>query len=341
MTHGKVNGMVSVIMPVYRGEAFVAAAIDSVLVQTYRSYELVIVNDGSSDHSSEVIARFLPHPRIRYIEQPNAGVAAARNTGLANASGSFVALLDQDDLWLPQKLEHQVAYLHARPDVGLVHSRVECIDAAGKPCSCVKAIGVLPLDGFCAGRLLIGNGIAPLTVLMRRTCIDDVGGFDQRFAPTDDWELWLRIARRHAFGFMDEVTARYRVHNDMVSKDRLKMEQAALSLIDSICERFPDVPQSISRKELARARARSLVSAAAALEASNRRSEARAYWKKAYGANGDVEAALALLGISAKWRGRVQLRGTALRRLVEWYLHKARQSVQTCVTRQNASDNKG
>src|SRR5262245_16815658 len=179
------GGIVSVIMPVYGGERFVAAAIESVLAQTYRSFELVVVNDGSPDESARVISHFLPHPQIRYLEQSNACVAAARNKGLANSRGVFVGLLDQDDLWLPTKLERQVAYLDAHPGVGLVHSHVECIDAAGEICTCTGAIAIHPFEGLCAGRLLLGNAIAPLTVLMRKECIDDVGAFDQRFAPAD------------------------------------------------------------------------------------------------------------------------------------------------------------
>src|SRR5438067_2461064 len=150
-----VPGLVSVIMPVYRGERFVAAAIESVLAQTYRSFELLIVNDGSPDASAREIARFLPHRQIKYIEQQNAGVAAARNTGLAHATGELVALLDQDDLWLADKLDRQIAYLDARPDVGLVHTRVQCIDAEGNPRSCTGAIWINPYEGLCAGRMLL------------------------------------------------------------------------------------------------------------------------------------------------------------------------------------------
>ena len=321
-------GLVSAIMPVYRGEHFVAAAIESVLAQTYRSFELVIVNDGSPDGSAGVISRFLPHPQIRYVEQPNAGVAAARNTGLANAKGAFIALLDQDDLWLPTKLERQIVYLGAHPEVGLVHSRVECIDAAGRPCPCTGAIAVYPLAGLCAGRLLLGNGIAPLTVLIRRSCLDEVGGFDQRFAPADDWELWLRIARSQALGFMDEVTARYRVHDQMVSKDLSRMQQTVLSIMDSICERFPEVAQSVRAEEFALARGRSLRLVAEALDRCGRRAEARSFWRETYRTCGDVDALLALLGMSFEWRRRVQLRGTPLRRFVSWYLYKLRSAAR-------------
>ena len=317
--------LVSVIMPVYRGKEFVAAAMESVLAQTYRSFELIVVNDGSPDASADVIAQFLPHKQIKYIEQENAGVAAARNTGLARSSGQFIALLDQDDLWLPTKLERQVAYLNAHPNKGLVHSRVECIDASGEPCTCEGAISVYPFEGLCAGRLLLGNGIAPLTVLMRSECVREVGGFDQKFAPADDWELWLRIARRYEFGFMDEITARYRVHAENISKDHAQMQKTVLSIVDSICERFPDVAQSLSPQDLLIARSRSLSWVAEALERRGQRREARSYWKSAYKHSGDVDALLALIGM-APGKRRTTLNALShmprTRRAIAWYLFK-------------------
>lgn len=326
MTPTRAPRLVSVIMPVYCGEQFIAAAIESVLAQTYQSFELVIVNDGTPDESAGEIGRFLPHPQIRYVEQENAGVANARNRGIEYASGAFIALLDQDDLWLPQKLEREIAYLDTHPEVGFVHSRVDCIDGVGAPCSCDGAIWVYPFEGFCAGRLLLGNGVAGVTVLMRAKCIDEVGRFDQRFAPGDDWELWMRIARRYPVGFLDEVTARYRVHSENVSKDQLKMQRAVLKIIDAICECFPDIPENVGAGHVAVARSRALSGAAAALEASGMRAEARKYWWEAFKTNGDINAALAMIGMRAPQRrkaiGFVDARPW-LRRRVTWYAYKA------------------
>ena len=322
----RVPGLVSVIMPVYRGQPFVAWAIESVLAQTYRDFELVIVNDGSPDDSSGIIARFLPHPQIRYIEQQNAGVAAARNTAIAHANGAFIGLLDQDDLWLPNKLTRQVTYFNSHPEVGLVHTRVECIDADGAPRSCAGVIGVRPYEGLCAGRLLLGNVIAPVTVLLRIECIDEVGTFDQRFAPADDWELWMRIARRHPIGFIDEVTARYRFHGANVSSDQLKMQRAVLRIIEAICERFPDVPGSVSPVELAYARSVALGGVAEALEERGQKTEARQYRKESFKTSGSIDDLMALLLVPVAQRRRMRkfLNATpGLRRGLTWYLYKA------------------
>src|SRR5262249_31049370 len=150
-----------------------------------------------------------------------------------------------------------------------------------------------PFEGRCAGRLLLGNGIAPVTVLLRATCLDDAGRFDQRFAPADDWELWMRIARRHRIGFLDEVTAHYRFHGDNISKDRLLMQSTVLRIIDDVCDRFPDVRQSIGAEHVALARSRTLGLIAEALETRGRDREARLYWKDAYQTGRDAEALLA------------------------------------------------
>jgi glycosyltransferase involved in cell wall biosynthesis len=318
--------LVSVIMPVYGGERFVAAAIRSVLAQSYDRYELVIVNDGSPDGSAGEIARFLPHPKIRYTEQKNAGVANARNAGIAMSMGAAVALLDQDDLWLPDKLERQMAFLAERPDVGFVHSRVECIDGAGATRSCEGAIQVHPFAGRCAGALLAGNAIAPLTVVMRRACLDEVGVFDQQFAPADDWHLWLRIARIYPVGFLDRITAQYRFHGDNVSKDQLIMQRAILRVVDAVCERFPDIAQSTTPTELAAARSRMLKVTAEVLAARGQRGEANDYWKAAYKSNGDLEALLGLLAIPARLRKRFEALLTTMPRLdrrLRWYSYKA------------------
>jgi len=312
-------------MPVYRGERFIAAAIESVLAQTYREFELVVVNDGSPDRSAEAIRPFLPHPQIRYIEQQNAGVAAARNTGIAASSGAFVGLLDQDDLWLPDKLEQQIAYFRSHPEVGLVHSRVECIDETGAPRTCEGAILVRPFTGLCAGQLLLGSAIAGVTVLVRKQCLDRVGRFDQQFAPADDWELWVRIARLYPLGFLDRVTAKYRFHGENVSRDQFKMQQAVLRIMDSVCHRFPDVPKGVNPVDLAAARSRVLTHAAEALRARGRRREARSYWREAYKTNGDFEALLAIIGIPARTRKRMDKLLDSmprLSRLLRWYLYR-------------------
>ena len=318
--------LVTVVMPVYNGERFVAAAIESVLAQTYQAFELVIVNDGSPDGSAKQIDHFLPHPKIRYVEQDNQGVAGARNAGIAKGAGNLIALIDQDDVWLPEKLKRQTSYLAAHPNVGLLHSRVECIDGRGKSRPCTNAIWVYPFEGMCASQLLLGNGIAPLTVVFRRACVDDVGVFDPCFAPADDWELWIRIARRYPVGFLDEVTARYRFHDQNISQDQIKMQHVVLKIIESISDRFPDVRAGVGTEQVAVARSNALRSVAKALEQRGKHTESRRYWREVSRTSHDIEASLALYGMRASQRQRVEqwLAGSPrLERAIAWYLYKA------------------
>jgi glycosyltransferase involved in cell wall biosynthesis len=241
---------VSVILPIYNGERYLDEAIESVLSQTYAHYEIIAVNDGSRDRSAAIVRKHLPSERIKYIEQANQGVASARNTGIEQSSGEFITFLDQDDLWLPQKLEKQVAFMESHSDVALVHSRVECIDGAGIPISCKGHVYVDETTGYCAQSLLVGNRIAVLTVMLRRSCLDVVGRLNQTLAPSDDWDLWLRLAVHYPFGFMDEVLAKYRVHDSNESRHVLKMRLAEIGVLETFRAREPGIIQSANRYEI-------------------------------------------------------------------------------------------
>jgi len=193
---------VSVIMPVYNVEAYVAEAIESVLAQTYAHFELIIVDDGGTDRSLQ-ICRAYDDPRIRIVSQPNRGLAGARNTGILEARGAYIALLDSDDRWLPEKLALHVIHLDNNPGIGVSFSPSRFIDRGGRPMRLVqkpKLAGITAADIFC--RNPVGNGSAPVirrmaleTVAFRhprepqRTCY-----FDESLRQSEDIELWLRLA---------------------------------------------------------------------------------------------------------------------------------------------------
>ena len=239
---------VSVVLPIYNGQRYIAEAIESVLAQTYTEYEIIAVNDGSRDQSADIVRRYVATGRVKYLEQANQGVASARNTGISNSSAEFIAFLDQDDRWEPDKLALQVAYMDARPELALVHARVGCIDAEGEPISCSGRVFVDDTSGYCAERLLTGNRIAVLSVLMRRSCLESVGPLNQELAPSDDWDLWLRIAARFPIGFIDAVVAQYRVHDAMESKNLLKMKLAEIRVIESFRATHPQDVRRMNRE---------------------------------------------------------------------------------------------
>jgi glycosyltransferase involved in cell wall biosynthesis len=199
--------LVSVVMAVHDGERFLAEAIDSVLGQTYPHREIVVVDDGSADGSA-AIARSRP---VRLQRQPNRGVAAARNAGLAAARGDFIAFLDQDDTWLPHKLEAQVAFLLEHPSADMVVSPVEVALEPGAP----------PLSWYepDAG---MDVQLVPLlgALLARRSSVDRVGPFDTRYEIASDTD-WVMRARDSGLAVETalEVCMRYRIHDGNASRN--------------------------------------------------------------------------------------------------------------------------
>jgi glycosyltransferase involved in cell wall biosynthesis len=305
---------VSVILPVYNGERFLARTIESVLAQTYAAAELVIVNDGSTDGSARVIDAYRASGRLTVIEQANQGVASARNAALAASNGQLIALIDQDDTWLPDKLERQVAYMAAHPDIGLLHARIECVDSHDRAMSCEGWIYVDDYEGMCADRLLAGNGLVPLTVMVRRTCLDDVGGFDQAFAPADDWHLWLRIAVRYPLGMLDAVVGRYRVHDANESKNVLKMMMAAIRVMEWFQATYPAEARRASAPAVDGRLLSFYEKASELLSADGRVAEAATMAERARG-----------LERRSLWQhGRLP---TRQRRLVRWYWSRLRSLV--------------
>ncbi|WP_144209696.1 glycosyltransferase family 2 protein [Shewanella donghaensis] len=196
---------ISVVMPVYNVEKFVKSAIESVLKQTYDNFELLIVDDRGDDRSIQICNQFIGDPRVHIIRhQCNKGLAAARNTGIRHSLGEFVAFIDSDDLWHPEKLQRHVTHLDNDPQIGLSFSRSSFIDFDGK---FIDFYQMPKLTGIDAAHLLcrnpVGNGSAPV---IRRTTLNDIRFlsvtsadrhscyFDEKFRQSEDIECWLRIA---------------------------------------------------------------------------------------------------------------------------------------------------
>jgi glycosyltransferase involved in cell wall biosynthesis len=215
---------ISVIIPTYNYGRYVREAIDSALAQTHPPFEVIVVDDGSTDETPRVLAEF--GQRIRVIRQENQGVAAARNTGVAAARGEYLALLDSDDVWKPRKLELQIARFEADPALGLVHCGAETFDGTGR----TLTVLLHGTEGWVAEEMLRldrhvvqgpGSGI-----LVPRRIVEEVGGFDDRLPPSDDWEICYRIALRYRIGFVREVLVRYRQHGKGIHLNIPKMENA-------------------------------------------------------------------------------------------------------------------
>jgi glycosyltransferase involved in cell wall biosynthesis len=240
-----ISPKVSVIMPVYNGERYIVSAIESVLAQTYKNFEIVIVNDGSTDNSREKLSAYRQLPFVQYIEQDNRGVAAARNTAIRKATGELIAFLDQDDLWLPEKLDIQVDYLRQHTDVPLVHANLGHINENGEP---IQVIWPTDVEGSCFRELFLWNRIAVPTVVVRRQCLSEVGLFNENLAGSDDYDMWLRIAQRFPIGRIARVLALYRFHGKNVSRDKLLMIRREWDVISSTIERVPEVYELVGKR---------------------------------------------------------------------------------------------
>ena len=228
---------VSVLVPAYNAQSYLADALDSALSQSYRSFEVIVVDDGSTD-ATGAIARsyaYRSNGRVRLVRQANAGLPAARNAAIAVARGEFFALLDSDDVWMPNHLAHAVAALDADPTVGLVHANIERMDAHGCGLGVPPRFWNLKPDAYAAIALRHEHVSCP-TAVFRRACVDDVGGFDTRFTGLgcEDRDLWLRIAERWRLRYLDVVSARYRIHDRNMSGNRERMARARRALVEKM-----------------------------------------------------------------------------------------------------------
>ncbi len=196
--------LVSVIIPTYNRADTVGHAVESVRAQTFTNYEIIVVDDGSRDNTAAVVARF--GDAVRYIAQLNGGVAVARNRGVAEARGRYVAFLDSDDAWLPAKLERQMALVAQRPELGFVYAEARAVDESG------RELGTKPAQRPVSDTLetlLQGNFIPTLTVVARRDAVQAVGGFDPQLRGPEDYDLWMRLAARYPFAGVRETLAVY------------------------------------------------------------------------------------------------------------------------------------
>jgi glycosyltransferase involved in cell wall biosynthesis len=241
--------LVSVIIPVYNAEQYITATVQSVLAQTYSNIELLIVNDGSSDRSIEICQEFQDN-RIRILQQQNRGPSAARNLGIRHATGEFIAFLDADDLWLPEKLEKHIDHLNQSPEVGISFSRSAFIDSNNHPIhyyQMPKLTGITTAHLFC--RNPISNGSAPIIrkqVLEEIRFWNEVNGeledcyFDPNLLRSEDIECWLRIA----------IQTPWKIEGIPEALTYYRLNSSATSLSSSILKHLQDFEKMVEKTRL-------------------------------------------------------------------------------------------
>jgi glycosyltransferase involved in cell wall biosynthesis len=237
--------LVSVIIPAHNGEQFVAQAVESVLKQTYRSIELIVINDGSTDGTAKALRSYLP--AIRYVEQQNCGVAMARNRGLAMAKGEFIAFLDQDDWLTADKLAVQMARLATDMTLGIIHSSWHIGDEQG----CIRAT-IAPwqtLPTLDLADWVLWKPVFLGAMLFRRNWLMRSGGFDPRWQQTSDVDLILRMARLGCrAAWVQQATVCYRQHAANVSRHALQQATELQQVLDVFFEQ-PDLSNAIKQLE--------------------------------------------------------------------------------------------
>ena len=232
--------MVSVIIPTYNHAKYVCRAIDSVLEQTYTHYEIIVVDDGSTDNTQEVLEPYMK--QIKYIYQENKGLSASRNTGIRVAKGDYLQFLDADDTILPQGLDIQVKLLETHPDVDVVACRYRLVDAAGRFLVDKKRYAK---KSIMFKELVLSNRFAPNALLIRRKCFTSAGIFDERLKSCEDWDMWLRItAQNHRFLCHNHVLVqRYRYPSSMI-QNASRMCDNRLAVLNKVFAN-PDLDEEI------------------------------------------------------------------------------------------------
>jgi glycosyltransferase involved in cell wall biosynthesis len=220
---------VSVVIPAYNQAGFVGQAVESVLAQTYPHQEIILVDDGSTDKTSEVVTNF--GFKVRYIYQENRGLAGARNTGILAAKGDLIGLLDADDCWKPNYLEKMITLAGENPNAAAYYCRAQCMDFDGKELPRVLGGPPVPPEELF-WKLLRANFIIPSTTLIRRDCLVAAGLFDSSFRSCEDWDLWLKFLPSHQIVGSSETLVRYRIHGSSLSTDPTRMQYATRAVIE-------------------------------------------------------------------------------------------------------------
>jgi len=239
---------VSVILPTYNRSRMISEAIDSVLNQTFKDFELIVVDNYSTDNTESAVQSYRDK-RIRYYKNHNHGlVSVSRNYGIEKSGGEYIAFLDDDDLWLPEKLEKQLILLDSNKELGLVYSDYYNMDSngnlIGEPCF----RSLKPFRGNVFNELIVVNFVPQLTVLIRREALDVVGGFNLKYRIAQDYDLWLRIAERYLIDFTEEPLAKYRIHGGNVSGNQRLSISENIQVVDYWLKKKRDIDRQFRKK---------------------------------------------------------------------------------------------
>lgn len=229
--------LITVVLPTYNRTGSLSKSIQSVLDQTYTNFELLVIDDASTDNTREVVSR-IDDPRIKYIEhEVNQGPSVARNTGIEKANGNIIAFQDSDDEWFPEKLQKQVSAFDTAPsDVGVVYTGMWRI--VNDERRYIPYTGVAPKEGDISSSIMRFNFISTQMAAVQKKCFDEVGKFDEKLDALTDWELWIRIANHYRFKLVNEPLVSAVVQSDSISQDNDKILEAREHIVNKHYDKF-------------------------------------------------------------------------------------------------------
>jgi glycosyltransferase involved in cell wall biosynthesis len=233
---------VSIILPVYNSAQFVEEALESIRQQTYRDYEVIVVDDGSQDQTGEIVKQH--KGKLRYIYQDHGGPAQARNRGIRESTGKYIAFLDSDDLWLPSKLEKQVDMMDRNPELSMVITENLCFNEQGVFMPWMGKREKL-MEGDIAKNIFVHSWVGTPTVMVKREVFDRVGLFEEQLQLAEDDNMWVRIAANFKVGLLDEVLVKVRDHSSRTILDREKMFESVRVNIELLSHKYAGVGERI------------------------------------------------------------------------------------------------
>ncbi|MFM6356259.1 MAG: glycosyltransferase [Planktothrix sp.] len=239
--------VISVIIPVYNGEKTIRETVNSVLDQTFSDFELIIINDGSTDATLDIISS-INDPRLKVFSYPNGNQAVSRNRGISHANSEYIGFIDADDLWTPDKLEAQYKALQDHPEAAVAYSWTNCIDESSH---FLRRGSYKTVNGDVYSNLLVVNILeSGSNPLIRREALEKVGEFDSSLTPSEDWDMWLRLAKHYLFITVPKPQVLYRQSSQSASANVFKLEAGSKKVIEQAFSQVPDSLQSLKKRSL-------------------------------------------------------------------------------------------
>jgi len=241
-----IQPLISIIVPTYNRGSFISECIESVLNQSYTDWEMIIIDDGSTDSTKEIINTYLSEPRIQYHYQENKGQSSARKKAIYLAKGKYLAFLDSDNIWLNQRLEFGLKAIQRNENIDLTYGDIIEIDENSTE---VPMVNMKRFSGKVSSQLVKDNFITMNTVLVKKSVVIKVKAFREEIKRADDYDMWLRLSAEHNFLYIPKVMVKYRVMDDQISSNKEGRFIANKEIVEHFYKIFPNVLTTKEKKQ--------------------------------------------------------------------------------------------